>query len=66
MKTHRTVRTGLAAALTASVFGVVGAASAADVTFDRLVKADQEPQNWLTNHQNYSRSEEHTSELQSH
>ena len=54
MKTHHTVRTGLAAALTASVFGVVGAASAADVTFDRLVKADQEPQNWLTNHQNYS------------
>src|SRR5262245_12804221 len=29
-------------------------ALAADVTYDRLINADKEPQNWLTNHQNYS------------
>src|SRR5690606_11756301 len=27
---------------------------AADVTFERLVNADSEPQNWLTQNQNYS------------
>jgi alcohol dehydrogenase (cytochrome c) len=28
-------------------------AAAAEVTFDRLVNADREPQNWLTNHRSY-------------
>src|SRR5437764_11600289 len=27
--------------------------TAADVTFDRLLNADKEPQNWLTNHRTY-------------
>ena len=32
----------------------VGAALAADVTTDRIVNADKEPQNWLTNHRDYT------------
>ena len=29
-------------------------ARAADVTYDRLLNADKEPQNWLMNHRDYS------------
>src|SRR5262245_49946145 len=32
---------------------VVGVASAADVTPDRLINADKEPHNWLMNHRTY-------------
>src|SRR5499425_1898091 len=34
-------------------FGVVGSAVAADITADRLINADKEPQNWLMNHRTY-------------
>src|SRR5215470_3916235 len=34
-------------------FGAVGLAVAADVTADRLINADREPQNWLMNHRTY-------------
>src|SRR5213080_4658675 len=40
-------------ALLAAVFGAKGPALAADVTPDRLVNADKEPQNWLMNHRTY-------------
>jgi alcohol dehydrogenase (cytochrome c) len=48
MKTHcRSIRSLLAATLLASP------AMAADVTPERLVNADKEPQNWLMNHRTY-------------
>ena len=33
---------------------LLAAASSADVTYDRLLKADREPHNWLTYSGNYS------------
>lgn len=44
------------AAMAALLVGALTAGSsfAGSVTFDRLVHADSEPQNWLTNHKNYS------------
>jgi len=48
---NRAVRTLLLAGVSALVVGV---ASAADVTPDRLVNADKEPHNWLMNHRTYN------------
>jgi alcohol dehydrogenase (cytochrome c) len=52
-------RQGAVTALLASTFigfaslGLAGSALAADVTPDRLINADREPQNWLLNHRTY-------------
>jgi alcohol dehydrogenase (cytochrome c) len=42
-----------AAALATSVLGTAVPCWAADVTADRLINADKEPQNWLMNHRTY-------------
>src|SRR5262249_3360833 len=42
-----------AAALATTVLGTVAPCWAADVTADRLINADKEPQNWLMNHRTY-------------
>src|SRR5260370_33452895 len=42
-----------AALLASSVLLVSGPAVAADVTPQRLLNPDKEPQNWLTNHRTY-------------
>ncbi|MCW5695162.1 MAG: PQQ-binding-like beta-propeller repeat protein [Bauldia sp.] len=44
----------LASLLGASCLGFVPGASAQEVTFDRLVNSDSEPQNWLTTYGNYA------------
>src|SRR5450755_3041631 len=43
-----------AAALATAVLGTAAPCWAADVTADRLVNADKEPQNWLMNHRTYN------------
>src|SRR5258708_21608903 len=43
------------ALLACSMLVVTSPASAADVTPDRLINADKEPQNWLMNHRTYNR-----------
>src|ERR1700683_3827443 len=42
-----------AAFLATSVLSVLGPVSAAEVSADRLINADKEPQNWLMNHRTY-------------
>src|SRR5580692_11310434 len=42
-----------AALLTGAAFAAAWPAVAAEVTPDRLVNADKEPQNWLMNHRTY-------------
>ena len=42
-----------AAAVATAVLGTAAPCWAADVTADRLINADQEPQNWLMNHRTY-------------
>src|SRR5450755_3682360 len=42
------------ALLTSTVLAAVSPAAAAEVTSDRLVNADREPQNWLMNHRTYN------------
>src|SRR5580692_4514238 len=42
-----------AAALATTVLGTAAPCWAADVTSDRLINADKEPQNWLMNHRTY-------------
>src|SRR5580704_15679122 len=42
-----------AAALATAVLGTAAPCWAADVTADRLINADKEPQNWLMNHRTY-------------
>src|SRR5215467_4298549 len=39
--------------LTATVLSVAAPAISAEVTADRLINADKEPQNWLMNHRSY-------------
>src|ERR1700759_1145520 len=41
------------ALLTSAALAVAGPARAAEVTADRLINADREPQNWLMNHRTY-------------
>src|SRR3954464_15539210 len=43
----------IAALLSSTVPILAGSATAADVTADRLINADREPQNWLMNHRTY-------------
>jgi len=49
-KAHRLT---IAALLTSSALAVAVAATAAEVTPDRLANPDREPQNWLMNHRTY-------------
>src|SRR6516165_2959962 len=42
-----------AAALATTVLATAARCWAADVTVDRLINADKEPQNWLMNHRTY-------------
>jgi glucose dehydrogenase len=42
-----------AAGLATTVLGIAAPCWAADVTADRLINADKEPQNWLMNHRTY-------------
>ena len=51
MRQH--VRAIRKAALLCSAFAAAWPALAADVTPERLVNADKEPQNWLMNHRSY-------------
>jgi alcohol dehydrogenase (cytochrome c) len=46
-------KTGLLSALGCMLFATTSPALAADVTPERLVNADKEPQNWLMNHRTY-------------
>ena len=46
-------RGAVAALLASTVLGLASSALAADVTADRLINADREPQNWLLNHRTY-------------
>jgi alcohol dehydrogenase (cytochrome c) len=39
--------------LTSTFLSMIGPVSAAEVTADRLINADKEPQNWLMNHRTY-------------
>ena len=39
--------------LTSTVLSVAAPALAAEVSSDRLINADKEPQNWLMNHRTY-------------
>jgi alcohol dehydrogenase (cytochrome c) len=50
-----TARTGLtrAALLASGVFAAAWPALAAEVTPERLLNPDKEPQNWLMNHRTY-------------
>src|SRR5205807_6188948 len=41
------------ALLQSTLITLAGSAMAADVTADRLIHADREPQNWLMNHRTY-------------
>jgi alcohol dehydrogenase (cytochrome c) len=43
----------ITALLSSTVLTLAGSAIAADVTPDRLINADREPQNWLMNHRTY-------------
>src|SRR6266568_8879071 len=52
MTRHSTRALTTMALLTSTVLAA-GPAMAADVTPDRLVNADKEPQNWLMNHRTY-------------
>ena len=42
-----------AATLAVAACGAMSAVQAADMTFERALKADSEPQNWLLHHRNY-------------
>src|SRR3984885_6132075 len=50
---RRSTRALTAAFLTGAGLAAVWPAAAAEVTPDRLVNADKEPQNWLMNHRTY-------------
>src|SRR5215470_2906165 len=50
---RRALLAGAAALLAGAAALVAAPASAAEVTPERLVNADKEPQNWLMNHRTY-------------
>src|SRR5258708_104552 len=52
LMTERNKSIGIAL-LASSVFAMASSASAADVTAERLLNPDKEPQNWLMNHRTY-------------
>jgi alcohol dehydrogenase (cytochrome c) len=49
----KTLSSTFAALLTNTVLAMAGSALAADVTPERLLNPDKEPQNWLMNHRTY-------------
>ena len=53
MNRHNSLTRTFAAHMIGLGFGAAGSAVAADVTADRLINADREPQNWLMNHRTY-------------
>jgi alcohol dehydrogenase (cytochrome c) len=53
MNRRTTLSTMTMALLASSMLAAVGPALAAEVTSNRLVNADKEPQNWLMNHRTY-------------
>ena len=53
MNRHNALTRTFAALMISLGFGAAGSAVAADVTADRLINADREPQNWLMNHRTY-------------
>ncbi|MSO71135.1 MAG: hypothetical protein EXQ88_03860 [Alphaproteobacteria bacterium] len=53
-RAQQALRSGLAVVVASSCLGLGLAASAAEVTFQRLLDAQNEPQNWLLTHGNYS------------
>jgi alcohol dehydrogenase (cytochrome c) len=53
MSRRRLVRLKLSALLASLALPAAIPANAAEVTFERLVNADREPQNWLMNHRTY-------------
>ena len=53
MKRPKTLISTLAALLTSTVLAMAGSALAAEVTPERLLNPDKEPQNWLMNHRTY-------------
>jgi alcohol dehydrogenase (cytochrome c) len=53
MTRHNALSRSIAALMIGLGFGAAGSAVAADVTADRLINADKEPQNWLMNHRTY-------------
>jgi alcohol dehydrogenase (cytochrome c) len=53
MSEHRALTLIAAAFLTSTAVGMIPPVIAAEVTADRLINADKEPQNWLMNHRTY-------------
>jgi alcohol dehydrogenase (cytochrome c) len=53
MKRPKTLSPTFAASLTSTVLAMAGSAIAAEVTPERLLNPDKEPQNWLMNHRTY-------------
>src|SRR3977135_4414321 len=53
MNRRNTLNLTIAALLTSTVLAAAGSAMAADVTPERLLNPDKEPQNWLMNHRTY-------------
>ena len=49
----KTLSSTFAALLTGTVLAMAGSAMAAEVTSERLLNPDKEPQNWLMNHRTY-------------
>src|SRR6266700_5473167 len=54
MKRRTTLALTTTALVTGTLLATAGPAAAAEVTPDRLVNADREPQNWLMNHRTYN------------
>ena len=54
MKSHRSLALAATAFLAGTMLASPTPAAAAEVTPDRLVNADREPQNWLMNHRTYN------------
>jgi alcohol dehydrogenase (cytochrome c) len=53
MNRRSTLNLTIAALLTSTVLSAAGSAMAAEVTPERLLNPDKEPQNWLMNHRTY-------------
>jgi alcohol dehydrogenase (cytochrome c) len=53
MKRRNKIRLTFAVLLTSTALCAAATAMAADVTAERLINADKEPQNWLMNHRTY-------------
>jgi glucose dehydrogenase len=53
MKRPKTLSSTFSALLTSTVLAIAGSAMVAEVTPERLLNPDKEPQNWLMNHRTY-------------